>query len=293
MPKSLIKRDIDIIRDMNCNAIRTSHYPNSQWTIDYCDEVGILFWAEIPMWNLTQDATRNELTHSRAISMEREMIEENYHHPSIVFWGMHNECATDTEDVYRLTEKMVKTARELDSSRLITYATNKVRLDVRREICFDLCDVVSLNHYIGWYFPLEDGDWNDFMKEYEDVLASTNSIDKPFVMSEFGFGAIPGVNSFDAGRWSEDYQADALEFTLNELLNNERMSGGYIWQFADIRTEQDNLGRPRGFNNKGILDEYRRPKRAYRTVRKIYGEHLGIEREHYSTILLGTNPFKK
>ena len=106
-------------------------------------------------------------------------------------------------------------------------------------------------------------------------------------MSEFGFAALMGVNSFDYTRYSEDYQADALEFSLNQILNNDRLSGGYIWQMCDIRSEQGDIARPRGFNNKGILDEYRRPKRAYRVVRRIYGEHLGFERRHYETVLYG------
>lgn len=287
MPAGLIKRDIDIARDMNCNAIRTSHYPNSQLTADYCDEVGMLFWEEVPLWNRTVEAMANPLLISRALNMEREMILESYHHPSIIFIGVHNECATDTDEGYRLTEQMVKLARELDGTRLITYATNKVKSDERRERCFALADVIAVNHYIGWYFPVENESWGGFVERYEEVLASLDSSDKPFIMSEFGYAALFGTASFDYSRFSEDYQADALEFTLGEILNNDRLSGGYIWQMCDIRSEQGDIVRPRGFNNKGILDEYRRPKRAYRVVRKIYGECLGIERRHYETVLFG------
>ena len=287
MPLGLIKRDIDIARDMNCNAIRTSHYPNSQLTADYCDEVGMLFWTEVPLWNRTAEAMKNPRLISRALCMEREMILENYHHPSIIFIGVHNECATDTDEGYALTEQMVRLARELDGTRLVTYATNKVKSDERRERCFELCDVVSVNHYIGWYFPVEDEDWDGFVERYEEVLSSQKSSDKPFIMSEFGYAALAGVSSFDYTRYSEDYQADALEFSLNQILNNERLSGGYIWQMCDIRSEQGDIARPRGFNNKGVLDEYRRPKRAYRAVRRIYGEHLGLERRHYETALYG------
>ena len=287
MPISLIKRDIDIALDMNCNAIRTSHYPNSQLTADYCDEVGILLWFEVPLWNRTKEAMKNPTLISRALNMEREMIEQYFHHPSIIFWGVHNECATDTDEGYALTEEMVRLAKSLDSSRLVTYASNKVKSDERREKCYSLADVVSVNHYVGWYFDVANEDWNEFVKRYEEVLSSLDSSDKPFVMSEFGFAALMGVNSFDYTRYSEDYQADALEFSLNQILNNDRLSGGYIWQMCDIRSEQGDIARPRGFNNKGILDEYRRPKRAYRVVRRIYGEHLGFERRHYETVLYG------
>ncbi len=286
MPFNLIKKDIDIVRNLNANAIRTSHYPNSHKTADYCDEIGMLFWSEIPAWNRKVEAMANPLAVSRALSMEKEMITEHFHHPSIIFWGMHNECATDTPEGYEVTEKMMKLAKSLDTSRLITYASNKVKLDTNREMCFKLADVVSVNHYIGWYFPAEDGDWNDFMEDYKEVLESCNSLDKPFIMSEFGFAALPGVNAFESSRWTEDYQADALEFTLNQILNHEHISGGYIWQMCDARSDQDfEISRPRGCNNKGILDQYRHPKRAYRTVQKIYGEHLGIDLPHYETHL--------
>ena len=287
MPFGLIKRDIDIALDMNCNAIRTSHYPNSQLTADYCDEVGMLFWSEVPLWNRTVEAIANPTLISRALNMEREMIEENYHHPSIIFFCVHNECATDTEEGYRLTEEMIRLAKELDSSSLVTYASNKVKSDERRERCYALADVVSVNHYVGWYFDVANEDWNEFVKRYEEVLSSLDSSDKPFIMSEFGFAALMGVNSFDYTRYGEDYQADALEFSLGQILNNDRLSGGYIWQMCDIRSEQGDIARPRGFNNKGILDEYRRPKRAYRVVRRIYGEHLGTKRKHYETVLYG------
>ena len=170
LPFSLIKRDIDIAKDLNCNAIRTSHYPNSAITADYCDEIGILFWSEIPLWNIPLDTSTNPIAVSRILSMEEEMITENYHHPSIVFWGMHNECSTDTKEVYELTKKMVKIARDLDNSRLITYASNKTSSTERREICYDLVDVISVNQYIGWYFPEENGDWNKFIEDYQEVL---------------------------------------------------------------------------------------------------------------------------
>ena len=219
MPFNLIKRDIDIALDMNCNAIRTSHYPNSQATADYCDEVGILLWFEVPLWNRTVEAMKNPTLISRALSMEREMIEQYFHHPSIIFWGVHNECATDTDEGYALTEEMVRLAKSLDSSRLVTYASNKVKSDERREKCYSLADVVSVNHYVGWYFDVANEDWNEFVKRYEEVLSSLDSSDKPFVMSEFGFAALMGVNSFDYTRYSEDYQADALEFSLNQILN--------------------------------------------------------------------------
>jgi beta-glucuronidase len=288
VPFSLIKRDIDIIRDMNCNAIRASHYNNSKMTADYCDEVGMLFWTEIPAWNRTADAMASPLATSRALKMAEEMVKEAYHHPSIIVLSLSNEGESHTDEGYAFIKALVERTRELDKSRLITIVSNKAYPEKARERCFGLCDIVCLNHYIGWYFPLEDGDWDDFMEGYNAFLMECDSYDKPFVMSEFGIGGIYGANTFEANRWTEDYQSDMLELAISQLTKNPTVSGTYIWQFADNRScIKQEIGRPRGFNNKGILDEYRRPKRAYRTVRRLYGEVLSKEREHYKTVPYG------
>ncbi|MBQ4527930.1 MAG: beta-glucuronidase [Clostridia bacterium] len=287
MPFSLIKKDIDIIRNLNCNAIRTSHYPNSQKTADYCDEIGMLFWSEIPGWGRSEEAMTNDLALKRALSMEKEMIEENFHHPSIIVFCMHNECCTESVGGFEVTKKMIELAKSMDSSRLMTYVTHNVGTKEGEdiELCYSLADIVCLNHYIGWYFDTANGDWNEFLESYNVILKQCDSIEKPFIMSEFGFAALLGSAGFESYRWSEDYQADAHEFTLNQLLGNERIAGTYIWQFNNNRSAAENeISRPRGYNNKGIVDEYRKPKRAYRTIQKIYGEHNPVKREEYKTI---------
>jgi|GEM_PF-3985636 len=99
--------------------------------------------------------------------------------------------------------------------------------------------------------------------------------------------------SFEAFRWTEDYQADVLELTPNQLLSDPHVSGTYIWQFCDNRAcAKMEISRLRNCNNKGIVDEYRRPKRAYRVVQRIYGEHLGIDLPHYETVIFGYKNIK-
>ena len=295
MPFPLIKKDIDIIRNLNCNAIRSSHYQNSQKTADYCDEVGMLFWAEVPTWERNPEAFASELAIKRGLSMATEMVKESFHHPSIIFLSVSNEGATHSEEGYRFVEKMITQVKELDKSKLVCFVSNKADPALKgKELCFPLADVVCLNHYIGWYFPVEDGDWTSFMEGYRQLLEECNCHNKPFIMTEFGVAALMGTNTFESSRWTEDYQADVLEFTIKQLLSDPQISGTYIWQFCDNRSCVDmEIERPRGYNNKGIVDERRHPKRAYRTVQKLYGEYLGHEVPHYETVIFGYKKWKK
>ena len=145
-----------------------------------------------------------------------------------------------------------------------------------------------MNAYISWYNDVKREDRKEFLKRRKKMIKACDALDKPYVMTEFGAGAIAGFNSFEAQRWSEDYQVESLKFSLEQLLSQRSVSGVYIWQYRDIRTSAFyELNRPRSFNNKGILDEYRRPKRSYYTVRDIYGRHSGKKDENYKIKLFG------
>ena len=88
-----MQRDIDIIKKMNCNSIRGSHYPQNKIFIDMLDEQGITFWSEIPIWGsgFSAQALSNEVVISRGLKMHEEMLKQYYNHPSIIIWGLHNE----------------------------------------------------------------------------------------------------------------------------------------------------------------------------------------------------------
>ena len=94
---------------------------------------------------------------------------------------------------------------------------------------------------------------------------------KPFIVSEIGAGALYGCHNAYHGKWTEEYQADALTEQVSECLNFPECMGVYIWQFCDVRVSREWFaGRPREMNNKGIVDEYRRPKAAYTKVAEIF-----------------------
>lgn len=281
MPFTLIKRDIDIIRDLNCNSVRGSHYPNSKMTLDYLDEMGMLFWEEIPVWGYRKSSPfdrsaplDNEKFITRLLSMHHEMVKRDLNHPCIIMWGLHNEIATNQQNVYDMSVRMVQTIKALDTSRLITYATNQNAPDMEPDICFELVDVISHNYYTGWYTSTKDEDFAEFIKRSRAYAESIGCGDKPMTVSEFGAGAVKGATSFEALRWTENYQAALLEDAIEQYYGTGEVCGTFIWQFCDMRTGYiTQLSRPRSFNNKGIVDEYRRPKFAYETVKRLYKKY--------------------
>ena len=110
--------------------------------------------------------------------------------------------------------------------------------------------------------------WPTFLEEFEAKRRELGYTDKPIIMSEFGAAAIYGHHTFDDLKWTEEYQAKLFSYTLDLFHSTKDYVGTYVWQFADIRTAKEmGLNRARSFNNKGLVNEYRRPKLAYSAVR--------------------------
>ncbi len=265
-PAALMKRDIDIIKNLGCNSIRGSHYPNSRLFVDMLDAAGILFWSEIPIWGggFSEEALGDPIVVGRGLDMHREMVKYYYNHPCIVLWGMHNEIMVDTQAAYEMSKSYYNFLKENGGNRIVTYATDKPTID----ICLEFCDIICINKYHGWYGGTK-ADWMNFMEEFRALRAELGFEEKPVIMSEFGAAALYGNHTFDNIRWTEEYQADLLAFCLQLFHKDPMVIGMYIWQYCDIRATKD-LGRARGFNNKGIVNEYRKPKQAYYTVKQEY-----------------------
>ena len=266
MPLNLMKKDLDIIKNLGCNAIRGSHYPNAPIFLDLLDQEGILFWEEIPMWGFPEHALQDPLTLERGLSMHELMIKRDYHHPSIIIWGLHNEVDTRTQAAYKVTKAFAEKIRSLDTTRPITYAT----MHPLEDICLSLVDLISINKYFGWYHDRIE-QWQNFLHQFKVKMKTEGLTGKPIIISEFGAGALYGENTFEQQKWSENFQDAYLDYTLNLFLNDPDIIGTYIWQYCDIRSAKElEMNRPRSFNNKGIVNEYRKPKQAYWTVQKLY-----------------------
>lgn len=265
LPLAAMQQDLLLMKDLGANSVRTSHYPNDEIFLDLCDETGMLVWEENHARGLSEEAMRNPNFERQCENCIREMISAHYNHPSIYIWGILNECASHTEYGRECYRRQFELIRSLDPSRPCSFASCQFKTD----ICFDLPDVVSYNIYPLWYHDTLPADYLEEL--YGWVQTETEGAGKPFLITEVGAGAIYGYRTPSRVKWSEEYQAETIEKQLEAILANESVSGVYIWQFCDCRVCSSWFGgRPRTMNNKGIVDEYRRPKLSYEVVKKLF-----------------------
>lgn len=270
-PNKLMTKDLDIIQQMGCNTVRGSHYPQSEYWLDLLDERGVLFWSEIPIWGacLPAEDTDDSLFVQRALTMMEEMIDRDLHHPSILFWSVHNEIDTRSRQAYDLSVKLTELVRSKDRSRLVAYAT----MHPMEDICLGMFDVIGINYYGGWYNGHVD--FETMLETFHERCRAYGAENTPVLMTEFGGAGIYGDTGWEPRLFSEDYQADLLGRALKLFRSDEKISGTCVWQFADTRADiRSHRGffrdRARAFNNKGLVNEYRKPKLAYRVVKGIY-----------------------
>ncbi|MCQ2458362.1 MAG: hypothetical protein MJ142_06495, partial [Clostridia bacterium] len=265
VPLSAMIQDIQLMRDMGANCIRTCHYPNDPRFLDLCDETGMLVWEESHARALSEEQMRHPLFTEQILQATREMISQHFNHPSVFVWGILNECADDTDYGTACYRKVFDLIRQLDPNRPVTAAV----LERPGGRVYDAMDIVSYNLYPGWY---RSSAADEALRRKQAEIDSFGGLGKPVIISEIGAGAIYGYHDpLGESKWSEERQASILENQLTAVLSDSGITGVFLWQFADVRVSEDWFAsRPRTFNNKGIVDEYRRPKLAWRTVKNIY-----------------------
>ena len=264
IPLQAMMRDIALIKETGANSIRTSHYPNDELFLDLCDETGLLVWEEAHARALNADNMSNPNFIPQSFDCIDEMIINHYNHPSIFCWGILNECVSDTDFGRECYSKLYNRICENDTSRPKTSASNRNTTD----ICFDLEEIVSVNLYSRWY-SFHPDNVSDGIKDIKNHMKETGNDNKPFIISEIGAGAIYGYRSDTNCKWSEERQAQILDEQLSAVLADDDICGVFVWQFCDCRVDESwFVNRPKTENNKGIVDEFRRKKLSYATVKK-------------------------
>lgn len=286
IPLEAMVKDLQQIRDLGLNAIRTCHYPNDPRFLDLCDAMGLMVWEEGHARGVEERLMRlpNFLPQSRLTLTE--MITQHFNHPSILIWGMLNECASDWPFGRECYKELFALMRSLDASRPVVSASCRrgadwhipgdTRPEALPDLCHDLEDIVCHNIYPGWY---TDASTRSVLDALWQAVQGCGGAGKPMIISEIGAGALYGYRDEAHSKWSEERQRDILLEQLDALLAHPHVAGFFIWQFCDCRITQEGdsfRGRPRTMNNKGIVDEYRRPKLAYHVIK----ERLQKEKEN-------------
>ena len=269
--------DLQLLKDLNCNFIRGAHYPQSQRFLDLCDQMGFLVWEESLGWGNRKTSTENQKFVDLQLAQTANMVQVGCNHPSVIIWGFTNECNDNEESGDIMIRKLAAEIRKYDQSRLVTMAT----MFIKTSLSLDVFDVISFNSYPGWYEidnPDNPHPLSRIKEVLDEILAKLESDGhnaKPIIISEIGAAALYGCHDRMRSFWSEEYQADLLTEVCRYFKDNQRFSGLALWHFADAKTYSATagvMGRPRGFNNKGTLDEYRRPKLAYDRVKEEFGK---------------------
>lgn len=270
-PELQMSMDLCYLRDLGCNFIRGSHYHQSQRFLDLCDEMGFLVWEENLGWGQREKAltdARFKEDHHLAL---KSMVQTSFNHPCVIIWGFLNEAKSNEDYARPIFEETVRTLRELDDSRLISFAS----MFAEDDLMFDLVDLISLNLYPGWYDAEGVDDPLELIgPRFDRVLDSLEQRgfkNKPVMISEIGVEGLYGWHDPHNDFFTEQFQADYLEKAINETLSR-RFCGIALWHFSDARTYSGgwSIKRPRTHNNKGTMDEYRRPKLAYKAVKQAF-----------------------
>ncbi len=264
-PVEAMMQDIHLMRDLGANCVRTCHYPNNPLFLDLCDETGLLVWEESHVRGFTEDKMRHPRFMEQLRQCTIEMVEQHYNHPAIFIWGSLNECADNTKygaDCYREIFSLLK---KMDQSRPVTAAL----LERLGGNVYGDMEVVSINAYPQWYrnTPVQDS----LNRKLQEAVQSGGK-NKPVIVSEIGAGAIYGYHDpFGEAKWSEERQCTILKDQITSVLSHPDVMGIFLWQFADVRVDEEwAISRPRTYNNKGVVDEYRRPKMAYQVVKDLF-----------------------
>lgn len=246
------EEDMDLICEVGATTIRLAHYQHDQYFYDLCDECGMVVWAEIPYIS-THMPTGRENT----ISQMKELIMQNYNHPSIVVWGLSNEITmtgSSDADLFENHNILNDMVHEMDKTRLTTMAA--VTMCDIHDPYIQIPDTVSYNHYFGWYGgdTSMNGPWFDhFHKEFPNI---------PIGISEYGCEALNWHTSKPTqGDYTEEYQAYYHEELIKQISARSYLWATYVWNMFDFGADARNEGGENGQNHKGLMTFDRKYKK--------------------------------
>jgi len=266
-------RDFALLRWINANSFRTSHYPYAEEMYDLADRFGILvideipavglnFWSPRPVFvpGTVDDATL--ATHQAQLT---ELIARDKNHPSVVMISVANEANCQESGATAYFKRVFDHARALTDLPLMIVET--VGAEANKVAAF--ADVIGLNRYIGWYTDFADlsvirDRLRAELTEYHDRFG------KPVLLTEFGADTIAGLHRLPPVAFSEEFQVEFLREYHDAISDLPFVIGEHVWNFADFLTKQG-LTRFDG-NKKGVFTRDRQPKMAAHWLKEAWRE---------------------
>jgi len=283
MTEGMIRREMQMIKEMGANFIRLGHYQQSRIVLNLCDSLGILVWEEIP-WS--RGGLGGEQYQAQARRMLTNMIEQHFNHPSVIIWGLGNENdwpgdfpVFEKQAIRNFMSALNDLSHQLDPSR---------KTAIRRcDFCKDIVDVYSPSIWAGWY----RGKYTEYLKESEknrdqvdhflhvewggDSHAGRHSENPDVGLSEITTGKGTDERTGDAslyggqarasrdGDWSETYICNLFDWTLKEQEKMPWLTGAAFWIFKDFSTPIRPENPVPYVNQKGVVERDLTPKESY------------------------------
>ncbi|MDR1099032.1 MAG: hypothetical protein LBL28_00980 [Treponema sp.] len=260
--EDIIRRTIRDLKELNGCYLRLAHYPHDARFAKIADEEGVLLWEEIPVyWAVAFDSPA---AYRDAENQLSELILRDRNRASVIIWSVGNENA-DTNSRLKFMSSLVKKARELDSTRMVSAACliNHEKLVIEDRLA-NFLDIIGINEYYGWYDP-------DFSK-LPKVL-DNSAPGKPVIICEFGGDARKGQRGTEDELWTEDKQKALYEQQSAVIRQCPYIAGMTPWILYDFRCPRRLNRYQEGFNRKGLIDADRiTRKAAFYVMRRFYGE---------------------
>ena len=257
------EEDAAIIKELGANTIRLAHYQHDQHFYDLCDKTGFVLWAEIPF---ISQFIPSEEAYNNTISQMTELVAQNYNHPAVMFWGISNEIliGADREDLRQNLRDLHELAKSMDPSRLTTLAqVSGTPMDSEHNY---ITDIVSYNHYFGWYGGdvHHNGPWFDaYHKLNPDI---------PLGVSEYGVENITHWHS--ATPMNHDYTEEYANYYHHEMLKTfatrPYLWSTHVWNMFNFAADARDEGGVVGMNNKGLVTYDRKLKKDAFYLYKAY-----------------------
>ena len=254
--------DMALIREIGANTIRLAHYQHAQHFYDLCDQYGMIVWAEIPYISEHMPNGRDN-----TISQMKELIIQNYNHPSIVTWGLSNEITISTKDKADMLDNhrvLNDLCHSMDTTRPTTLACYAMCGPFNRSA--HISDLVSWNLYLGWYVP---GLFlNDLWISFFHLVYPKRCLG----YSEYGCEGMPNLHSSKPrrGDHTEEYQAIYHEFMLKCFQRHPYMWSTHVWNMFDFAADARDQGGEPGMNHKGLVTFDRKTKKDSFYLYKAY-----------------------